>query len=314
MSAQQNLIYNGDFEIYDTCPTNYSAPWDLQINYCNGWTTPTYATSDYFNSCSSSILTMVPSNGMGVQNPKNGNGYCGLIAYSSSSGGCYSGNFWWEYIQGHFISPLLSGHTYNFGFYVSLADYSNIAIKNIGLYISQNSIITPTCSPAPIYVTPNIVNTAGILSDTSNWILISGTYNALGGEKFITIGHFADSLTTDTSQIAPIFSSPFSYYYVDGTYTYDVTDSNYSAPCEIILPNIFTPNDDTVNDVLRFTTCNKIKKISIYNRWGNEVFITDKMNYWDGRTTSGEPCNDGNYFYVLQTEEKIYKGFVQLIR
>jgi hypothetical protein len=38
------------------------------------------------------------------------------------------------------------------------------------------------------------------------------------------------------------------------------------------------------------------------------------MNYWDGRTNSGEVCNDGTYFYVIKTDEKYLKGFIQLIR
>jgi len=38
--TQTNLVYNGDFEIYDTCPLNPSTPGDLQIEHCLGWTAP----------------------------------------------------------------------------------------------------------------------------------------------------------------------------------------------------------------------------------------------------------------------------------
>lgn len=54
MSAQQNLIYNGDFELYSTCPTSESSPWhapNYEITKCLGWRPPTYGTSDYFNTC-----------------------------------------------------------------------------------------------------------------------------------------------------------------------------------------------------------------------------------------------------------------------
>ena len=313
--TQTNLVYNGDFEIYSSCPSGISSPFSLpyEIEKCTGWTSPSYATSDYFNVCSSSVN--VPNNFGGFQNAKNGNGYCGFIAYSSSSGGCYTGDYWWEYIQGHFTSPLISNHKYRIGFYISLGEASNIAVKNIGLYISQNSMITNTCSPAPIYVTPQIMNNNGLLTDTINWVLISGEYLANGGENYITIGHFADSLTTDTLIFGSISTSPFCYYYADDAFVIDETDSSDITDCEIKIPNIFTPNTDNTNDIFKFNTCNNVLKTCIYNRWGNLIFRTERINhYWDGRTTSGEECSEGNYFFLIQTEKETYKGFVQLMR
>src|ERR1700740_2272350 len=102
--SQTNLIYNGDFEIYSSCPTGYSDPSQVpnyEINKCQGWTTPTYGTSDYFNICSSNPFVGVPTNGLGIQQPYNGNAYCGFLALSfNGQGSCYSGDYWFEYIQG----------------------------------------------------------------------------------------------------------------------------------------------------------------------------------------------------------------------
>ncbi|MES2514466.1 MAG: gliding motility-associated C-terminal domain-containing protein [Bacteroidota bacterium] len=81
------------------------------------------------------------------------------------------------------------------------------------------------------------------------------------------------------------------------------------------IPNVFTPNDDEANDVFSFNTCDPTLKTTIYNRWGNEVFNTEKQNYfWDGRTTGGEACVEGTYFYVIITREKTFKGSLQLMR
>jgi gliding motility-associated-like protein len=81
------------------------------------------------------------------------------------------------------------------------------------------------------------------------------------------------------------------------------------------MPNVFTPNGDQVNDVFNFTKCDNILKTTIYNRWGNEVFNTEKQNhFWDGRTTSGEECANGTYFYVIITNEITYKGHIELFR
>lgn len=95
-------------------------------------------------------------------------------------------------------------------------------------------------------------------------------------------------------------------------------DTNDSIS-HIIIPNVFTPNYDSVNDVFR-PYLDEITEVqySIYNRYGNLIFETKKLNgFWDGRTTSGEPCTDGVYYCVLTAtgiDGKKYKekSFVQL--
>lgn len=95
-------------------------------------------------------------------------------------------------------------------------------------------------------------------------------------------------------------------------------DTNDSIS-HIVLPNVFTPNFDSINDVFK-PYLDEITKVnfSIFNRYGNLVFETNRVNgFWDGRTTSGEPCTDGVYFCILTAigiEGKEYKEktFVQL--
>ena len=95
-------------------------------------------------------------------------------------------------------------------------------------------------------------------------------------------------------------------------------DTNDSIS-HIILPNVFTPNFDSINDVFK-PYLDEITEVnfSIFNRYGNVIFETKRVNgFWDGRTTSGEPCTDGVYFCILNAtgiEGKKYKEktFVQL--
>lgn len=87
----------------------------------------------------------------------------------------------------------------------------------------------------------------------------------------------------------------------------------------IILPNVFTPNFDSINDVFK-PRLDEITELnfSIFNRYGTVIFETTRLNgFWDGRTTSGEPCTDGVYFCILTAkgiDGKTYKEktFVQL--
>lgn len=97
--------------------------------------------------------------------------------------------------------------------------------------------------------------------------------------------------------------------------TFDTNDSISN----IILPNVFTPNFDSINDVFK-PYLDEITEVnfSIFNRYGNVIFETTRLNgFWDGRTTGGEPCTDGVYFCILNAtgiDGKKYKEktFVQL--
>ena len=305
--TQTNLIYNGDFEIYDTCPVNISTPGDLQIEHCIGWTSPTkLGTSDYFNLCNNLTSTHfvgVPANMLGFQYPYNGDGYCGILAWMFSTNGIN----YREYIQTKLLQTLVVGKSYNISFNVSFSG-SGYALEKIGALLSTNNYSANTWQP--LMFTPQVINSNGILSDSLNWTKIEGAFKATGNEEYLTIGYFVDSLQVmDTVNIYnDPFTTYFSYYYIDGI-------SLVEIPCSKTIPNIFTPNNDGVNDVLKFTSCNEIVKTIIYNRWGNKVFETDNINfYWDGRTTSGIECSDGTYYYVIQTETEIQKGFIQLIR
>ncbi|WP_417591446.1 gliding motility-associated C-terminal domain-containing protein [Owenweeksia hongkongensis] len=88
----------------------------------------------------------------------------------------------------------------------------------------------------------------------------------------------------------------------------DLSDQDAS----LILPNIFTPNGDGVNDqycienVEGFGEC---FSLTIYNRWGKEVFTTEDPNScWNGSNVS-----PGVYFYVVQIGNETFKGNVTLM-
>lgn len=84
------------------------------------------------------------------------------------------------------------------------------------------------------------------------------------------------------------------------------------------IPNVFTPNDDGINDVFdvqvgqRLQGCTSVK---IYNRWGAHIFESRENSHsWDGRTFSGDLCPAGVYFYLLDINGTAYQGYVTLIR
>ena len=82
------------------------------------------------------------------------------------------------------------------------------------------------------------------------------------------------------------------------------------------LPNVFTPNGDTKNDVFvpRRITPDLIThvKMHIFNRWGRTVYDTEDIYInWDGCAAgSGLPCPSGTYFYVCEVEMTTSEGTV----
>lgn len=71
--------------------------------------------------------------------------------------------------------------------------------------------------------------------------------------------------------------------------------------CELILPQIITPNGDGLNDVLKIPGIFRLQPnhLTIINRWGAVVFEQENyQNTWGGNGVSGE-LPDGNYYYVV---------------
>ena len=76
------------------------------------------------------------------------------------------------------------------------------------------------------------------------------------------------------------------------------------------MPNAFTPNGDTWNEVYRGKPVGikDFKYLKIFNRYGEEVFsTTDYLKGWDG-TWKGK--KQGNGVYVVIARGVDYRGLV----
>jgi gliding motility-associated-like protein len=311
--SQQNLVLNGDMEDFSTCPNGYSDPTQnpKEIEKCIGWKAPTYGTSDFFNICATGTNVDVPNNTLGQQDPFNGEGYLGayFCGYRGGSGiDGYQGIMWWEYVQGKTIIPLEQGKIYKLSMEVSLAEYSDLMINQFGAYFSDFPITSPNSKS--LNVVPQCVfNYSGFFKDTLNWMHVESFFLAYGGEKFLTIGNFKDSSSTDTLRryfFDPFYLSPFlSYFYIDHVVL---------TEADVDISNVFTPNNDGINDqwVLPFSG-NETNKVSILNRWGNVIYEAELIGFqWDGKTIDGKEVSDGSYFYKISNTN--IAGFIELIR
>ncbi len=301
--------------MYDTCPISVSTPSSYQFETCLGWNVPTYATSDYFNTCASGTTVGVPLGTIGYQLPYSGNAYCGVfLGYSESPPNSYDG--WWvEYIQSKLQIPLQAGSEYEFSCRIVLSDLAHdYAFWKFGAYFSQSPISKLDAKPFS-EITPQVMNAQNnFITDTMNWVEIKGRFIAEGAEEYITLGFYLDTLSPDTLRqntgypIDP--NNTGGYYFIDAC---NLTETGNVFQ----YPNIFSPNGDGENDVWRpFFSANEL--ITIYNRWGINVFEFSTIDEgWEGRNKSGQNCSEGVYFFVVRSQEKKSsgkKGFIQLVR
>ena len=88
------------------------------------------------------------------------------------------------------------------------------------------------------------------------------------------------------------------------------------------VPNVFSPNNDGVNDYLKVVPGLGIAEIStfkIFNRWGEIVFEADAVStVWDG-TQNGKELDPGVFVYYMELvcvngETSIKKGNITLLK
>lgn len=88
----------------------------------------------------------------------------------------------------------------------------------------------------------------------------------------------------------------------------------------IYLPNSFTPDGDGLNEYFYGRFIGLLSaRFYIFNRWGEEIFFSDQLNFvWNGEY-EGVPVQDGTYswYLIYEIEKGIYEdlsGHVNVIR
>ncbi len=120
--------------------------------------------------------------------------------------------------------------------------------------------------------------------------------------------------TVTTNYIVVASNSP--YCRVQDTVTV-IVDVNCG---DFFIPNVFSPNDDGLNDVINVHgRCIVTFNLQIFNRWGEKVFETSSMSdSWDG-TFRGQKLDTGVFVYKadgvsIDGQSFNLKGNITLIR
>jgi len=183
------------------------------------------------------------------------------------------------------------------------------AINNVQAAFIRN----PTQGKAPLTVTlTNISNNANQFI----WLLPNDTFYSQ---------HLTYTFTNGGSYPVCLVAYNNQPHCADTTCFTFVVEGNVG----LIIPNIFTPNNDGHNDVfsVQIIDAELISTIEviIYNRWGEKMYeyinneSTPELLLWDGVASSGNKVSEGTYFYVITYKTKAgetitEKGTVSLLR
>ena len=166
VAVSQELIPNGSFETYRTCPR-----LDNLLEEAVPWYNPNRATPDFYNYCFPTSQIEVP--------PHSGQGLARLFLDQG----------WAEYLATPLTRPLVAGQCYYFETYITTREPNKYLTATIGAYFS-NQPITSTAKDF-LNVRPQILDSeTKTVTKASQWERIRGYYEAKGGEQFVTIGSF----------------------------------------------------------------------------------------------------------------------------
>ena len=146
-------------------------------------------------------------------------------------------------------------------------------------------------------------------------------YHWVDSNKVVCLDPLCDSV-----RATPTVTTTYAVIGIDasGCTTEQLITITVDVPCfNLTIPNVFTPGNPGLlgldNEFYIKTNNIDAWSITIFDRWGKEVFsTTDQYKYWTGNTESGGQAPAGVYYYVITgtCQNTTYKkdGFLQLIR
>ncbi len=188
--GQVNLVPNPSFEQYTDCSGGIGTIYPYTS--LDGWYNPNTCTPDYYNNC-----WMIPPPQNWHYQIADGDGFVGIAAYDPT------GSNMRDYLSCQLLDSLQENTWYRVAFYTRvMRGLARFASNNLGIHFSDTAlhandpyvfnINTPPLLEAQVKYFNNEV-----ISDSAHWTLVSGLYQAHGGEKFLTLGNFnTDAQTT----------------------------------------------------------------------------------------------------------------------
>ena len=183
------------------------------------------------------------------------------------------------------------------------------------------------CSGTSASVNVNSANspTAGFIGNPNGTVFPGATVtytntSSPNGGTITSVAWSTDSIGNGNGNtFSHTFTVPGEYPITLTVTTADGCTSTYTyvqvvVPVTIIIPNVFSPNNDGENDALAFEGAQYYPNtsLSVFNRWGQVVYSSSNYkNTW----RPGKDIPEGTYFFILKLiNGDEYTGNVTLVR
>lgn len=293
----QNLVKNYSFENY-----NYTS-CDIADDFSNiviDWDSPNSLEGDvYFTTISQDCYYFQPNStypgpiGLkGTEYPAEGDVFAGIWVYT------INGTEQREYVRGELSSPLEVGESYRLKLKISLADYIEYYIGELGIafFGTQNVSLDGDL----VIAEPQLIIHSG-LDQSEDWFEYHATFTCDDHYNYFIIGNFKSDAETEIFPNQGATNEPGTYgaYYFLDDVSIELEEVNLVNESDrkpiVIYPTI-------VNTHINLKTKeNNIHKYQIINQSGRIM----KANLFNIHTSGGIDCSDlnsGLYFLICFNE------------
>jgi len=267
-----------------------------QLNACKHWLN--FGNSpDYFNACTPLGL---PNSNPGFQYAHTGNAYAGAIFFRRVN--LASGPNYREPIGVELINPLLIGIKYYVSFFAVNAEVNFGSIASDKLGVNFYTYAFDSCCHPPLTNTAKVY-TDSIITDTLNWVKVSGSFIADSAYQYLCISNFFNDNNTDTLSTSPFPTQ--AYYYIDDVCV--TTDSLFNETWTGISQTETTQNSISIfpNPTQGFIMLESpipIQAYTLYNIYGQVICNVETKNTY---SILIDLSNLSKGIYILSTYSKL---------
>ncbi|MBP1673575.1 MAG: C-terminal target protein [Bacteroidetes bacterium] len=201
----------------------------------------------------------------------------------------------------------INDFTDNFAFNLAPGNYY-VSIKDLDCIDTLQFIISEIHKPIACFET------------SSDLLLINQSFLATNCSQYATHYHweFGDGISSSNQNPSHFYNeSGMKEITLYASNDYDCIDSVKKSVIVnevsiIYIPNSFTPNNDGLNDIFK-PACSFVREegysLKIFNRWGEEIFFSNDIQYgWDG-THNAQAAPSGTYSYIILYENLFGQQF-----
>jgi gliding motility-associated-like protein len=200
--------------------------------------------------------------------------------------------------------------------------FKNTGLFDITLYLKNNSGCEGSATkPKYIEVIPAPVSSFTFAPITPDYFNSNVSFTSTSQNADFYFWNFGNGVTS-TNQSHSVQYGDTGSYYVSlevsnniGCVSISTQEVRIKDVFKLHIPNAFTPNNDNVNDFFRPQGRGVIiYSMTIYNRWGEQVFSTNDMSIpWTGAyNNEGDILQNGTYMYILEIlDVDNYKKYIE---